>query len=787
MDLKARSAPPPEPKSVPLSIHTLGILGITLLTVILGGSTELWSQALIGLLAAILILIFPPRRLPGVIPTLLLLLVMVLALAAFLPVRWDPMPEWRRHLTEDLHVPLGDFRTAQPWLTIQWCGLLFFGLLWSAYLFAQDWNNAQKSKILRLLATGIILLAAAVIAAYFTGYHVPVWNQEQNRGWFPNRNQSADVLAVTGIVTYALTFRALQKKHRSSPFWLGGLAIIGSALIICYSRAGILLFFVGIGIWHLTAFFRPQKLKALALGATIVLLMLSLFFLFGNTTLERFLNIPSADQQKTADFRVSIQEDALRISLQTPFLGVGLGNFEPVFTSMRDASADQNRTLHPESDWLWMAVEMGCLAPLLILAGLSWWIRECLPFAVKQGESIRLAAMVATLIFLTHSFVDVSGHRLGSVFIGLLLASVALAPRSRGTTHASIPFLFRGLALILGGITLWWMASIWSNWGPPTTATLDRLQARIEENAAAGRLASVSEAANAALDIAPLNWTFYLRRGSAEAFRHGAREQAANDFKIGRTLEPHSIDVCVYEGEVWLGADEPQLCLEAWHEALERSGPKKILIYTALLNLAQTNPEVHRGLEGVASTDPDYLITFLNFASPEEVKFELEGWLEHDPNLTSLTVDQQKKLFTVWYSRGDQETLANLLLTHTQLQISGWKYLAQHFASKQDFALATMTALRFLPPQNFEPLSPEQITTARSSHFENHPDDLVEGIKLCQAQVQENDLDGALDTISMLERIKDTPRSIFYLKAQVYVKKQLWEQAWNALQQSDEL
>src|SRR5881394_1774068 len=100
-----------------LSFRTTAIVGITLLALALGGSTELWAQAVIVILAATVILLFPPRLGLGRVPALVPVLLLGVALCAFLPAEWDFMPEWRWHLTRDLHVPLGVFRTPQPWLT----------------------------------------------------------------------------------------------------------------------------------------------------------------------------------------------------------------------------------------------------------------------------------------------------------------------------------------------------------------------------------------------------------------------------------------------------------------------------------------------------------------------------------------------------------------------------------------------------------------------------------------------------------------------------------------------
>ena len=764
-----------------LSFRTLAIVGLTLTALALGGATEIWAQSIVLLSGACIIFLFPPRINLGWIPALALIGFLTLAFCAFLPESWCTAPAWRHHLSQDLLVPLGNFRTPQPWLTLQGCCLLFFGLVWTYYLCAQEWSAAEKSQALRLFVAGIIVLAAITIVAYLTGQRIPGWTQEANRGWFPNRNQTADVLAISGIANYAIAFRLLQKRQWIGLLWLVGLILIGGALIIAYSRAGILLFFAGIALWHANALFRPGQGKNFAIGLSAGLLLLSLFFLFGGSTLDRFQPAVDGVDTYAPDYRTRIQEDALFISFKSPLLGVGLGNFEPIFTSMRDASADQNRTIHPESDWLWMAVEMGWLASALILAGLYWWLSQCLPFNVRAGEALRRAAMIAFVLFLLHGFVDVAGHRLGSFSVGLLMAALALSPHRKVSTSPWVAPVFRGLALIVALIGAWWLDSCSNDSVPPTSATLARIHERLNQATADGRIASVYENANAALNIAPLDWTNYFRRACAEAFRTGGLKQADKDFKVARFLEPHWIGLCQSEGEIWLQVNEPARCLEAWNEALRRAGPDNTTTYTALLRLADQNPQVHLGLRQAAQTNLNYQLAFLEYAKPDEMKEMIDAMLARDPSLHALTPEQLSRFFTAWSVRGDQDAMAQCLEQHPEWQEALWKILAHYYAGRQDFALASLTALRYLPHPPSQAAALSEDMTNLQITFARHPEDVIEGVELCQAEIQAGQVDDALTTIAQLEKDKDCPRYIAYFQAQLYAKKQNWEQAYDAL------
>jgi predicted Zn-dependent protease len=203
-----------------------------------------------------------------------------------------------------------------------------------------------------------------------------------------------------------------------------------------------------------------------------------------------------------------------------------------------------------------------------------------------------------------------------------------------------------------------------------------------------------------------------------------------------------------------------------------------------MLDMAQSSPQVRQDLEKYASTKNDYLITFLRYATQDESKVELATLLTRDPDLRTFDSTQLRELLAAWNAHGDRADLANHLLAHEKWQAAGWPFLAQHYADQQDFQMACDIAFRYLAAPSITSLLPDQPLVSLEAQFQSNPKDLVEGIMLCQAQINAERIDDALGTITSLEKIKNLPPSIYFLKAQLLVKKQAWADAWNALQQS---
>ena len=279
-----------------LSLRTVAIVGITLLALALGGSTDIVGASGDRPAGGPRHPHFSPARRAGApCPTLVLLafpgrgLVPPSPGAGWAHARMAPPSDG------DLHASLGDLRTPQPWLTLQVVRpRSFSGSSGPTTSSPRNGARRRNPRPLRLLVAGIILLAAASTASYLTGYRIPGWNQEQNRGWFPNRNQTADVLALCGIVNYVVAFKRLRKKRMERLPWLAGLGIIGGALVISYSRAGIAdVFRRDQPLASRLALSPRGKARAWPSGCPRLYCLLSLFLLFGGDTLDRFLPVPN--------------------------------------------------------------------------------------------------------------------------------------------------------------------------------------------------------------------------------------------------------------------------------------------------------------------------------------------------------------------------------------------------------------------------------------------------------------------------------------------------------------
>ena len=506
-------------------------------------------------------------------------------------------------------------------------------------------------------------------------------------------------------------------------------------------------------------------------------MLLTLFLLFGGATAQRFQDELGFHFADLTDFRGPIQGDAFRFSFHQPWRGVGLGNFESLYEPARHASINQDRVIHPESDWLWVAVEMGWPAVAVLGAGGAWWLRRCLPFPAEPGETLRWGVFVATLIFLAHSLVDVDGHRLGSIFVALLLGSLALPPRpAHAREHG---WIFRLAALPLLLLAAWWDASL-AGWSvPPTSATLDGLGLQTTRDLHNGEWQSAEQHVSAALAIDPIDWRLYFQRATAEALS-GQMRAGANDFRIARDFSPHWFQPRVDEGWIWVTAGEPDEAADAWAAAVLADHDDPLHLFSTLLTMPKTSQAIRDDLQDTALTRPDLLVTFLAYAYHPEAVRVVARELAQDPSLAQLDSTQRAFFFQAWWTNGDRTDLLRRLHDHPEWEAEGWPYLAQEIAAQNRFADAVALVRRHVSaPRIPDPVSDETLPELEHD-FYGSPKNVATGMMLYLAEMKAGHPDDALATLRALDPLPDRPAYVPYLEMELWAKKGQWELAWGA-------
>ncbi|MFN2477038.1 MAG: O-antigen ligase family protein [Chthoniobacterales bacterium] len=752
---------------------------LPLLACLLGGATEKWAEGIVVGLLGLLLVARPPRFSLGVAFNTILVALLACAATAFLPATRFYMPTWRKALMQDFAVDLGSTLSPQPWLSLSCWLSLAAALSWLYLVATQELDTRVVRRQLRLFAGGVALLAALAVGLYLAHTALPFWHNQRGFGWFPNRNQTADLLGITGVIILACGHDDLRQGRNRWVLWLAGFAVLIAAIVLNFSRAGIAIMVAGSALWLATFALRRRSGAQIALGACALLMLLTVMLVFGGQTLERF-NIRGEGEGMTTDYRWLIFRDTWQLIRSSPWAGVGLANFDPVFALFRDVSVRQAKALHPESDWLWLWAEAGWPSILLTIAGAGLLLRLVFPFGEGTNQRFRLAALIAALLFGLHGVVDVSAHRVGTAYSGLLLLGLALARPLRLQRSAVIAVFFRcvGVLLIVTGAT--WIYAAESQ--APIPGGIDADNARLQSTLANQQrnFAATIAQAERGLRSAPLDWQLYFLRALGKAGEHRPATEALDDFRRARFLEANSFEVPYQEGLAWL-TRQPLLAMTAWREALRRAGPQRVELYSRMITAAaQSDRTVSRMLEDYAATQHDLAVAYLGRLSGPPFSATLQRLLNRNRGLQSLTPEERRTLFDLWAERGDLAQLARFVEAHPDQLALAWRGVAKFRAANNDFAGAYQLAKQFATapavPQKATGSSQEELSRA----LYTSPNNYGVGFTLYDEQMRAGKTDEALATVRHFTDDRNAPAYFHYLEAEAWAAKQNWERAWNA-------
>ena len=758
---------------------------LPVLACFLGGATVKWSEGIVVALFGLMLLVQPPKVSWGPALNIILLALLAAAATAFLPANWFLQPAWRTVLVEDFGINLPGTLSPQPWISLG-CFLSFLaGLSWLYYVSTLDLELRDVRTQLRFFAFGVFCLAGLCIALHYAHTALSFWHNARGFGPFPNRNQTANLFGLTAVVILACGQEDIRKGRHRWIFWLVALAVIVWGIVLDFSRAGVLLLVAGSGLWLGAFALRKGSAARIALGVSALLVLLTAMLLFGGQTLERF-HLRAGDAGVAPDLRWAIFRDAFRVIAASPWCGIGLGNFDEVFALFRDASLTSARTIHPESDWFWLWVELGWPAVALTIAGIILFVRRVFPLREGTNQRFRVAALIAALLFALHGIVDVSGHRVGTAFAALFLFGLAVRRPAELRRSLTVPIVFRllGLTLLVAG-SAWVFATRYEK--PLAGAVGVENEMRLATSANQGRnFTETVERTTRALGWAPLRWQIYFLRALGKVGARLPAHDAADDFRRARFLEPNVYEVPFQEGNAWVGANQQARALDAWREALRRAGPQRAGVYRAMLAIAGPSaPRVRQGLEEFGLVHHDLFLVFLEVSGGAPFMSAVQRFLENDPALETMTAQEKMTLFKYWADRGDAAALVRAVEMHPDWMPYAWRGLAKYQAAQKNFRVAMELVRRYGEAPSLPPTAQNSSIDQLRQALHANPDNYGLGFQLYHEQMGQGLIDEALVTVRHFTDLPGTPRYFHFLEAEAWAAKSDWERAWKAREKFD--
>lgn len=777
---------------------------VPVVVILFGAGRGSWRAGLAAVLVALVMLIFPVQRRLPTLAAVSLLGAIFAPLLAFLPAGFTgPMPNWWHRLQDDWGIQLSS--TLTPQASVTWEAWLTFALslLWLGWCLTRGFSTEQRRGMLQVLAIGGSVLSLLSVMDYMGWVPVQWWPSHSGKagisfGPFTNRNHTSSMAAISCLLAVAAAYDAFRHQARTWLLYL--LATIPPVVCILSntSRAGVLLLFLGLTTWFGTVAMRKGYFQKMAMVVTFVCLVAAAIVMSEGGLSTRL----KKGEIALNDGRVAIQWSALQMAMQAPWVGVGLGNFSPVFPLAMDELQQQRpdaakprndafyRYLHPESDLLWLLTEGGLLTVLPSCVLVFWIYRSTGPwFNRKRRRSsgrldrrLRNAVAIAFGMGALHGLVDVPNHGLGFAILMGLLAGMCLRPRRlplASTLLQRLTFRSVGVGVLLLGIG--WLGVALGHLTLPGYSAADMLRARANELTDSNSVADALPLMNQAVRMAPLNFQYYHERATMRLRGGSDRDDALLDFSRSRMVEPHHALLCYREGVTWLSYYPPYAII-GWREFLKRfpeAAPGQYGYYRQMLNHSARFPALRESLWSLATSPAlkmDYLSTV---SSREEFERCLQSLMSQPNRLDGLDSSQMEALFSLWSRLGDEKALIAGLEKNKKWLADGWRLLASYYARESEFRQACLVAAAFLPSVNRSSASSfgtDMASLERGLLY--NPTDARIGLDLFQAQKNAGQIDGAIRT---LEKMLQQPNAPAYTRqelAALYVAKGDYRRAW---------
>jgi O-antigen ligase len=294
-------------------------------------------------------------------------------------------------------------------------------------------REAKKRIVYVLLALGAFEAFYGLIQ-YLTGWqqifmYVKKYYVQDATGTYINRNHYAGFLEMALPFAIAMGLRRAVKLRRgvqrsetkarsllSSPELLPLVGLIFLAvtifagLVFSRSRMGILSSFVSITVvLALAGSSSPSKRIRAVVAALFFLGVMGIVIWVGTDPVFNRFEILGREYSQAGQNRISIWRDTLRLVLQHPLLGTGLGTFSVAYTSVQTVFLTQ-LVDHAHCDYLEVASELGLPGGMLLFGSIFWILGRAVRRYLKSEDSfdsvVWLGCIGGIAAILLHSLAD---------------------------------------------------------------------------------------------------------------------------------------------------------------------------------------------------------------------------------------------------------------------------------------------------------------------------------------------------------------------------------------------
>ncbi len=253
-------------------------------------------------------------------------------------------------------------------------------------------------------------------------------------GWiygpYVNHNHYAGLMEMLAPIPLVLALTHFT-GHKERIAAACAAAVMAGTIFLSGSRGGMLALVVELAILATLLIQQKGGLKtAVAMGVFLVLVVGALVWIGGGSLGERIATMGPAHADLSNDMRLGINRDGLRMFLQKPVLGWGLGSFPVVYPQFR--SFYTNFFVNEaHNDYLQLLVEMG----LLGFGTMVWFLVLVFRSAVKKignwtkdiSGAVALACLLGLSGILVHSLVDFNLQIPANAALFYVLCTIAAA------------------------------------------------------------------------------------------------------------------------------------------------------------------------------------------------------------------------------------------------------------------------------------------------------------------------------------------------------------------------